>query len=266
MSGTVPSLSMIFMGVSCLIAFALPIGLLIYLKVKKQADLWPFFAGALVMLFFALILESLVHQVVLNSPAGEKIQQSTWLYALYGGFMAGLFEETGRYLAMRFALRKYHGKPVNAVMYGAGHGGLECIVLLGFGMISNLVLSEMINSGSIEMIFSTLGEDMRAQTEAQLSSLITLPAYTYLLGGFERISAMMLQIAMSILVWLSVTKPGRGHLVLISFLIHFFVDAGLVLLQGVGVPNWLLEVLIFAAALALLLVTLRMLQRQERPQ
>ena len=45
------------------------------------------------------------------------------LYAVYGGLMAALFEETGRYSAMRFLV-----KPMdfpNAFMYGAGHGGVE---------------------------------------------------------------------------------------------------------------------------------------------
>ena len=69
------------------------------------------------------------------------IRGNIWLYALYGGLMAGLFEETGRYLAFSFALKKYRAKNVNALMYGAGHGGFEAIVIVGLTMINNIVWS-----------------------------------------------------------------------------------------------------------------------------
>lgn len=61
--------------------------------------------------------------------------------------MAGLFEETGRFLAMRYVLKKEHGNAHNALMYGAGHGGLEMFVILSLGMINNLIYSVMINLG-----------------------------------------------------------------------------------------------------------------------
>ncbi len=74
--------------------------------------------------------------------AGEALTGSVILYAVYGGLMAALFEETGRYIAMRFLV-----KPMdfpNAFMYGAGHGGVEAMLLCGVASISNIA-SVMIN-------------------------------------------------------------------------------------------------------------------------
>ena len=62
MNGTVPSLSIVFMAVSCLIGFALPVALLLYFRIRKKADILPFFTGCAVMLIFALILEAAVHR------------------------------------------------------------------------------------------------------------------------------------------------------------------------------------------------------------
>lgn len=101
MTGTVPTSSIVFMAVSCLIGFAIPLGLFIYFRKKKGADVLPFFVGCAIMLVFALILESMVHRVVLSSDIGSVIQGTIWLYALYGGAMAGLFEETGRFIAFK---------------------------------------------------------------------------------------------------------------------------------------------------------------------
>ena len=73
-----------------------PIVLMLVVKRKYQLGVKPFFLGCLTMFLFALVLEQIVHAIVLGSPAGSAIQNNFWLMALYGGLMAGLFEETGR--------------------------------------------------------------------------------------------------------------------------------------------------------------------------
>ena len=110
------------------------------------------------MLLFAMVLEQFVHSVVLGSPAGIVIQENIWMYALYGSVMAGLFEETGRLLAMRYVLKKEHRNAHNALMYGAGHGGFEMFVILSIGMINNLIYSVMINLGQTQTLLEPLDE------------------------------------------------------------------------------------------------------------
>ena len=199
MTGSVPILSIVFMAVSCAICFLVPLALFLYLRLVKKADIYPFFAGCAVMLLFAFILESGMHNLVLSSPAGAVIRNNIWLYALYGGFMAGLFEETGRYLAFAFALKKYRAKNVNALMYGAGHGGFEAIVITGITMINNIIWSVMINNGSISSMLSSLSGDQVAQAEQSVTLLTTTPSYQFLLGGVERLLAIALHIALSVI-------------------------------------------------------------------
>ena len=116
---SVPTLSVAFMALATLYSFAAPILLLIYYR-KKGADILPFFIGCIVFVIFALILESLMHQLVLKVlPVGKTILGNTLLYALYGGLAAGIFEETGRFLAFKTVLKKKLGNDRNALMYGA---------------------------------------------------------------------------------------------------------------------------------------------------
>ena len=77
MNGSVPSLSIVCMAISCAVSFCLPVILLLYFRKKKGADFLPFFIGCAVMLVFALILEAAVHTVVLATPAGAFIQGSS---------------------------------------------------------------------------------------------------------------------------------------------------------------------------------------------
>lgn len=241
--GTVSELSIVFMVISSLAGFAIPVILLIFFRKKKEADILPFFVGCAVMLVFALILESAVHQIVLGSSVGERILGNIWLYALYGGLMAGLFEETGRFIAFKTVLKK-QDKDVNALMYGAGHGGFEAAVLLGFTMISNIAIAVIINSGNTSVLTENLSGDTLTQMEAALKDLTMTAPYIFLIGIIERVFAVTLQIALSVIVWTAVKNKKRWYLYPAAILIHFFVDAAAVILMHYNVPTLLIEVLV----------------------
>lgn len=257
MTGTVPALSIVFMIVTCAISFGVPIALFLYLHLVKKADIYPFFAGCTVMLLFAFILESGAHSIVLSSPAGSAIRGNIWLYALYGGLMAGLFEETGRYLAFSFALKKYRAKNVNALMYGAGHGGFEAIVIVGLTMINNLVWSFMINGGRIAELTGSLTGDQLAQAQQAIGLLISTPSCQFLLGGAERIFAILLHISLSVLVWFAVKWEGKLYLYPTAILIHFAVDTAAAILSGLSV-----NVVIIEAVVAILTTTAALFARR----
>ncbi len=242
--GTVSELSIIFMVISCLAGFAMPVLLFIFFKKKKDADILPFFIGCAVMLVFALTLESAVHQIVLGSSVGKTIQSNIWIYALYGGLMAGLFEETGRFVAFKTVLRKMQDKDVNALMYGAGHGGFEAAALLGFSMISNIAISVMINSGNTSALTEMLSGDALTQMEAAFEALTTTAPHMFLIGILERVFAIILQIALSVIVWYAAKNKKRWYLYPAAILIHFVVDAAAVILMYYNVPVLLIEVLI----------------------
>lgn len=250
MTESVPVLSMIFMAVSLILSFALPIGLCIYFRKVKKADLLPFFVGMAVMVLFAFVLERLVHSVVLGSSVGAKIQANMWLYALYGGLMAGLFEETGRFLAFKTVLKKNQKKDVNSLMYGAGHGGIEAVLILGIASINNLIYSVLINTDATAVLTGSLSGDLLQQVETAIQTLITTPSLQFLLGGVERIFAIVLHIALSVLVWFAVKKAGKGYLYPVAILIHFIVDAATVILSRIGASTLVLEAVIGVLAVA----------------
>ncbi len=241
MSGQVPTLSIVMMGVSCLAGIAIPVCLFFWYRIRKKADVLPFFVGCGVMLLFAMLLESLFHQLVLGSPAGPAIRGNPWLYALYGGLMAGLFEESGRYIAFKYVLRRYHGRDVNALMYGAGHGGFEALAVLSLTMFNNLFISLMINSGSISEIMASVPEEMSGEVTAVLEALVTTDPATFLIAIVERVSAVTLHLALSVLVWFAAKDRSRLFLYPAAILIHLAVDASAVLLSNYHVPVLAIE-------------------------
>ena len=256
MAMSVPLSSIICMIITGMISFGIPIALFIYLIAKKDAEVLPFFVGCAVMFLFALVLEPLVHEVVLGSPVGEKIRGNTWLYALYGGLMAGLFEETGRFAAFRTVLRKYLGNDKNALMYGAGHGGLEAALLVGTAMINNIIFSVMINLGQTEMITSELTGDVLAQTEQAFRTLVETKPGMFLAGGIERIFAIVLQISLSVLVWFAVKKMNRSYLYPLAILLHCLVDAAMVVVSDLTGSILITEVTVGIGAVLTALIAI----------
>ena len=223
---------MAFMAVAMVFAFVTPFVLLFYYK-KRGAQVLPFFVGCAVFILFALILESLVHNIVLKGmPVGERIMGNTLLYALYGGLMAGLFEETGRFLAFKTVLKKRQGNDRNALMYGAGHGGAEAILLLGFAYASNLIMSLLINAGMADKLTAALTGDALAQTKAIFDTLTTTSPWTYLLAIVERCVAIVTHISLSVLVWFAAKKPGKFWLYPLAILLHAVLDGALVILAA----------------------------------
>ena len=232
---TIPAASIAGMVFSLVVSFALPIGLFVYAKKKLGAKTAPFFIGCGVFFVMVLMLEAAIHRIVFQP--GEALTGSVILYAVYGGLMAALFEETGRYIAMRFLV-----KPMdfpNAFMYGAGHGGVEAMLLCGVASINNIASAVMINSGTMSAQLATLDAEKAADTAAALSALWTTPSLTFFAGGVERIIAVVLHLSLSILVFQSIRKKAPMELVR-AYLFHFVIDSLSVLLSAVA-SVWVVE-------------------------
>jgi uncharacterized membrane protein YhfC len=244
------TLAAVCISVSILISCLLPVVLLIVWRRKTGARLMPALVGAIVFPVFALGLEQLCHSVVLKLPV---MQTNIFLYAVYGCLAAGLFEETGRWVAFRFILRK-HRERETAVTYGIGHGGIEAILVSGVPLIVSLVALVTLVSSGEQALLNLLGPVAGAALAATLTG--TAPAL-FLVGGLERAIAITLHISLSVFVFGAVLekKPGRYFL---AVLLHAAVDAFAVLYQiGVLKSILLVELFVLLATLCVAYAAVR---------
>lgn len=238
----VSTVSIIFIVMNMILGIMIPVGLLVYFRKKYQASVKSFFVGCAVMLIFALVLEQIVHAVVLGSDIGTTIRNNIWFYALYGGLMAGIFEETGRFLAMRYVLKNEHSNAHNALMYGAGHGGFEAMVILTLGMI---------NMEQTQVLLAPLDESSKGVLQEAFNTLITTPSWHFVLSPVERIAAITAQIALSVIVWFAASeKKSRIQLLLLAIVLHAILDAASVLAAKSGMPIIGVEIMIYILAIA----------------
>lgn len=242
------------LALNALLGLALPLGLLFYLRKKLPSPVTPFFAGCLTFFLAVMVVESMFHSLVLTGPFGQKIWETPWLYALYGGLAAGIFEETGRLLAMKLLKKKYP-QPQTALMYGAGHGGIEVLLVMGITMAQNLVYALMVNAGQTQAILAPLPQAQAEVLSSGLESLATTPAAMFLISPLERIIALVLHMCLSVLVWRAVT--GKFYLYFAAIGVHALVDAAAVLLQQYGINVLLIELCLVVIDAAVVLLARR---------
>lgn len=223
----VTKVMMMDMGIAAAVAIILPIVLIILWKKKnKQIKVTPFWAGAATFVVFALILEQLCHKAFLgqNSPLSDFFNSNAWAYGLYGALAAGIFEETGRFITMKLFLKKYQAKE-DAVTFGIGHGGIEAILVVGFSMLSTIMLMQAITKmGGIDAYIAMVPAEMQDMMRETLTELFATEPYVYLLAAVERVAAITFHIALSVLVFFAATRPGKWYYYPAAIGIHAFMD------------------------------------------
>ncbi len=255
MQSTIPMLTLVCIATAALVGFGLAVAMYFYFRKKKKADRMPFWVGCITFVLFALVLEQLVYLPFTKMPFWKLLTSNFWLYGLVGGFMAGLFEETGRYIAFKTVLRKKRGNDANALMYGAGHGGIEAAILLGATMVGNLVIALQFNAGII-----TPGAGLEAA-----QTMLKTPSWMFLAGAVERFSAVAIHISLSVLVWFAAKDNKRFWLYPLAILLHLVVDMAAVVLSGMGVNVWIIEASVFALAAAFIVIAVRVWKQNHKP-
>lgn len=254
----VSNLTIIFIAISAIISIILPIVTAIYFYKKYKISFKNVAVGALIFFVFVIILEALMHRYILITNTTTSIFFSNpWLYAIYGAFAAGIFEETGRFVGYRFLL-KGRTERKDALAYGIGHGGLEAILLGGITSIQNLVFAIMINNGTLD---AKLPEVNAQQIH---NSLISTSSYLFLLGGFERASAFAIQLLLSLVVLYGI-KERKYIYLLYAILIHAAIDFPAALFQkGVITNMWTLEGMYALVAFICLILIIKSKKNYEK--
>jgi uncharacterized membrane protein YhfC len=148
------------------------------------------------------------------------------------GLSAGVFEEGARYLMYRFWAKKARTWE-EALMIGAGHGGIEAILL---GLLAGYALLQVLALRGVDLA-AVLPADQVEIARLQVEAYWATPWYASLLGAVERASAICLHLSLSVLV-LQCFVRRRWYWLLLAIGWHaLFNGVALVAVQRVG-PYW----------------------------
>jgi uncharacterized membrane protein YhfC len=236
-------------GFQGLIAILFVVWLFLFMRKRERFSYRPVWVGAVIFFIFTQVLEKIMHLVVLQGQAEPHgILSNPVLFALYGALAAGLFEEVGRFVGFRLLLKRNRGRK-DGIAYGLGHGGFEAIFIGVISSIQSLVFAVLINTGKFEQ---TLGAKIPSDMAATLKNkMLNTSSLEFLLAGFERIPAIFIHIALSLIVLYAV-RARKNLVVLYAILLHALVDLVPGLYQGYkgAFSMWITEsiVLLFGIA------------------
>ena len=234
------------LAITVLLMFAIPVIFLIYwrMKHKEQTKIGWLLAGAAGFLVSARVLELGVHYICIlaDNPVSRFINGSTLAFVLYGTVMAGVFEECGRYIILKYIMKKNRTRE-NAVLYGIGHGGIEILAVILPSMILYLVVAILFSQGNVQEALKQL-KITEESAAAALTSVQAAAAFDYALMAMnvmERLLAMLLHMGLTVIVFYGVISAKKGCLPL-AILLHMAMDTFPALYQRGAVPLWTVEI------------------------
>ena len=153
------------------------------------------------------------------------------------GLSAGLCEGLMRLVAFWWLNRRgLAGRWSGAVMVGLGHGGLEAMIL---GALAALSVAALLGLRGTDLTTLDLSAAQLAALQQQLDALGSSPL-SAALPLVERLLALMLHVAVSLLVWLAFRRRNALFAVA-GILYHALVDATAVYAAQFVTNPWLLE-------------------------
>lgn len=232
-----------------LIEILLPFGLAIWFTRRFKTS-WGLFGVGVLTFIGSQILHIPLVSYVLNPWLGSlqpQLPMGLWavIVAVVLGLAAGLFEETARWVGYR--LLKARAKTFgSALTLGAGHGGIESI-LIGIIILVYYVQILIFTNGWGQQL--GIPDSTLTGWAPQVYSMLNAPWYAALIGAAERVFAIALHLSLSVMVWQAFVKRSWGWFAA-AILWHAFVDAAAVLMSILGFSVLLVEGAVALTAIA----------------
>ncbi len=187
------------------------------------------FVGAQVLHipFNSYVLNPLLGRLGWAAGAGPGTLALVWV-GLAFGLSAGLFEELGRYVVYRLGLKGVE-RWGDGLAFGAGHGGMEAVLLGGLGV---LTVIQIISLDGMDLAQVVPPEQLPV-AQMQIEAFWAAPWYMIGLGFVERIFAICFHLSASLLVLQAVRRKSVVWLVA-AIGWHTLLDAAAVY----GASSW----------------------------
>ena len=188
-------------SLNALLMIAMPLALGVFLY-RRLGIGWRLF-GIGVLTFIASQLLHIPFNIWVLNPfirwldGSMSPQPYLVVAALLLGLSAGVFEEVARYLVYRFQLKARRDRNwASALMFGAGHGGIESIII-GVWVLYGFVQLYAYKDANLE---SLIPIDQVEIARTQVELFWSLPWYGAILGAVERAATLCFHIGATVLV------------------------------------------------------------------
>jgi uncharacterized membrane protein YhfC len=221
-------------------------------------------AGIAVFSLSAMVIERALNDYLLRQNAAT----SEWLsnplaFVVYGALAAGICEEVGRFIAMRWLARRTANdtrKDGTALAYGLGHGGAEAWLVGVMVQAQWIAFGVLENRGQLDAYLGNLPAGPLMRIHLLLASLSPAIAGVFML---ERVAALVFQIGLSVLMWRGV-RAGWRAILPVAIVAHALIDVPAAMSQAGLLSLVTVDAIYAVAALAVAAVLIRLHRRAAR--
>lgn len=221
-----------------LICFGIPLGGMLLLRKRGEHPGKPFFLGVVAFVISQIVLRVPILQKILpNMTWFLVMQQNPWVYGIFLGITAGIFEEVARLLFMKYGMKE-RAELLDGLAFGLGHGGIEAMVLVGLPLINSMVTIALGKVNTSQLVYFNL-----------------------LAAGIERIGAMAFHMGATLVILYGIRQGKGGRFTLLAILLHAIMNSAIVILPrvfGVGIIG--VEAYIFVIASMTLTIGMRFMK------
>jgi len=195
-----------------LLMLALPLGLGVGLN-RRAGGRWDLYGAGALTFIGSQVLHLPFNGLILNPRLealgfGERgLTGPLVLSAVLLGLSSGVFEEGARFLVLRFWQRSARSWR-EALMFGAGHGGTEAILV---GVLALVAFFQALAFRNTDLS-QILPADQVASAAAPLEAYWTAPWPIALLGAAERAFSLVAHLSLSAMVMRAFTHRNAGWL------------------------------------------------------
>ena len=211
---------LLFLNFALMIVMPILLGIWIH---RRWRPSWRLYFIGFATFIGSQILHIPFNWLVLNRlgwlPTDTAVLSNLIILSLFLGLSAGVFEEVARYLTYRYWAKDARTWS-QGMMLGAGHGGIEAILLGSLGLLNFAILFGL----SQGQFGSLIPADQMELVNAQIDAMFGVPWYMAVLGAVERAFALCLHLAFSVMVLQVFLRKNIGWLIL-AILWHALVDA-----------------------------------------
>ncbi|KND60488.1 Membrane protein DUF2324 in 2-Ketogluconate Utilization cluster [Candidatus Burkholderia verschuerenii] len=223
------------LAIATLIVAALPV--VLYKKARARFGINPreTILGVAVFALFAMVLERALHGYMLSQASTTAWLTNPAVFVVYGVLTAAFFEETGRYLAMKWLVSREPSaleRPGVGLAYGIGHGGAEAWIVGVLVQAQWILYAVLANQGTLDGHFSSAPIEALARIHMVLATLSPVSATIFVV---ERASAFVFQLGFSALMWQLLRERSR-HALGMLIAAHALVGLPAALFQARLIP------------------------------
>ncbi|ACC70432.1 YhfC family intramembrane metalloprotease [Paraburkholderia phymatum] len=220
--------------------------------------------GIAVFALSAMLVERALNDYLLRQNAAA----SEWLsdplaFVVYGALAAGICEEVGRFIAMRWLARR-NTDPTRtdgtALAYGLGHGGAQVWLVGVMVQAQWIAFGVLDNRGQLDAYLGDLPAGPLMRIHLLLASLSPATAGVFVI---ERVAALVFQIGLSVLMWRGVQAGWRAILP-VAIAAHALIDVPAAMSQAGRLSLMSVDAIYAVAAIVVAAVLIRFPSRASR--